>query len=380
MSGLIISSPLSRLAISSLRLMNTNHIQCMARRPGNSRWLARLLFVVTSVSAFGTFACASAAQPLFDAPPPSVAADDVWLVSTRAMGTICASRAMDRGLYCQRLIRTPQGDAAWKAADWRSLMSSAVDLPTVVYVHGNRVEPGEDRTQGMQVYQSLKANQLQIRPIRFVIWSWPSDKIPGPIKDYLVKAQRTNPAAWQLAWVLDKLPVDDQISLVGYSYGTRVVSGAAQLLAGGRLGTLALSERTHPHRPPVQAALIAAAFDADWVQPGQFYGQSLTQFRRLILGTNQHDPAMRFYHLSNGRGRMHALGKAGIHQPATLGSATRRIRQVDFSSEVGRSHALVDYLRANEKMRVVWQQLMTVAESPTRLVQSTQAAVRRGRW
>ncbi|MGI9429653.1 MAG: hypothetical protein ACR2NM_13410, partial [Bythopirellula sp.] len=280
---------------------------------------------------------------------------------------------------CHRLMARPNGGAEWKPTDWRQLISSPVDVPTVVYVHGNRVEPGKDCFEGMQVYHSLKANKQIRGPIRFIIWSWPADKIPGPIKDYLVKAQRTIPAAWQLAWLLDKLPIDSEISLVGYSYGTRVVSGAAQLLAGGRLGGLALPERLHPHRPPVQAALIAAAFDADWVQPGQFYGESLTQFRRLVLVTNELDPAMRFYHLSNGRGRMHALGKAGVHQPGSLGRASHRIRLVDFSSEVGRSHALVDYLKAQEKMRVLWQQLLTKPESPTRLVQSWQPARVRGR-
>jgi hypothetical protein len=129
----------------------------------------------------------------------------------------------------------------------------------------------------------------------------------------------------------------------------------------------------------VQAALIAAAYDANWIQPGQFYGVSLTQLRRLILVTNDHDPAMRFYHLSNGRGRMHALGRAGVHQPSALGRANHRIRLVDFSNEVGRSHALVDYLKANDKMRVLWHELMTMPPSPTRLVQSWQPVVLSGR-
>jgi len=212
----------------------------------------------------------------------------------------------------------------------------------------------------MQVYHSLKANSSLNRPFRFIIWSWPSSKIPGPVKDFLIKAQRTHPAAWQLAWLLDKLPVDAQVSLVGYSYGTRVIGGAAHLLSGGRLGQLKLEERIHLQRPAVRAALIAAAFDADWVQPGQFYGRSLGQLERLVLTTNEQDPVMRFYHLSNGRGRMHALGKSGVHQPRTLGKATRRVQLVDFSHKVGRSHALVDYLGANEKMRLLWQELLVL--------------------
>ena len=181
---------------------------------------------------------------------------------------------------------------------------------------------------------------------------------PWPVKDYLVKAKRTNPAAWQLAWLLDKLPPDAAISLIGYSYGTRVVSGATHLLAGGRLGSLHLLERTHPQRLPVRAALLAAAYDADWLQPGHFYSRSLAQLDRLVLSTNQRDPAMRFYHFSNGFRGIHALGKQGLHQPRTLGTATHRVQKVDFTNEVGRKHSLDDYLAAQSKMAVLWQRML----------------------
>lgn len=302
-------------------------------------------------------------ESLFDGPPPATADDEVFLASTRAVGTVCESSNMSRKLQCQRLeIGSAEQQPTWKTTDWQRLLSPQVNLPTVVYVHGNRVASGQDRAQGMQVYRSMKAHSRLNGPVRFIIWSWPSAQIPGIVRDYRIKAQRTTPAAWQLAWVLDKLPVDTQISLIGYSYGTRIVSGAAHLLAGGTLGNLKLTERTHPQRPRVRGALLAAAFDANWIQPGQYYGRSLAQFERLVLSTNELDPAMRFYHLSNGRGRMDALGKSGVHQLRTLGNATRRLLRVDFSREVARSHALRDYLAAGGKMSFLWSQLTTPDE------------------
>jgi len=342
----------------------------MARRPGSLCWLVSFLILVGvgggQISGFATHVQAKTVGPLFDSPLPTQTGnevcekvcDEVLLVSTREIGTVCSGQSMRSELSCQRLVSGLNGSSEWKTSDWRRLLSSSSNLPTIVYVHGNRVSPGKDQDQGIQVYHSLKANSSLNRPLRFIIWSWPSSRIPRPVKDYLVKAQRTHPAAWQLAWLLDKLPVDAQISLVGYSYGTRVIGGAAHLLAGGRLGQLKLEERIHPQRPTVRVALIAAAFDADWVQPGEFYGRSLGQLERLVLTTNKQDPVMRFYHLSNGRGRMHALGKAGVHQPRRLGDSTRRLQLVDFSHEVGRSHALADYLGASEKMRLLWHELL----------------------
>ncbi len=301
---------------------------------------------------------ADPARPLFDGPRPAPVRDEVFLISTRAMGTVCCSEQMSRKLSCQRLVAGPTGSTTWQTSDWRRLLSSEDRRPTIIYVHGNRVAPGQDSKQGLQIYESLKKHGQRSGPIRFIIWSWPATQIPGLVKDYRVKAQRTTPAAWQLAWLLDRLPVENSISLVGYSYGTRVVSGAAHLLAGGNLGPLRLKNRRHAEGPSVRVALIAAAYDADWIQPKHFYGRSTSLIDRLVLVTNELDPAMRFYHLSNGRGRMHALGKSGVHRPSTLGARGRRFRQVDFTGEVGRSHALVDYLAADGKMQAVWQQLL----------------------
>jgi len=335
--------------------------------------MAGLLSLVTLIFCWADATQAATVGPLFDAPPQPTAhdetvrdepvQDEVLLISTRAIGTVCNSESMNCGLCCQRLVTDPTGQQTWKSMDWLGLLSPPDERPMVVYVHGNRIAAGQDRAQGMQVYRSLKSHRRANEPVRYIIWSWPADQISGLIKDYRVKARRTNPAAWQLAWLLDKLPLETQLSLVGYSYGTRVVSGAAHLLAGGRIGNLQLAERVHPQRPLVRAALLAAAYDADWIQPGNFYSRTLAQIERLVLATNKLDPVMRFYHLSNGRGKMHALGKSGVHQPSALGSAVSALQRIDFTREVGRSHALVDYLAADGKMRVIWRRL-TMPENP----------------
>lgn len=335
--------------------MNTRNAKNRVRLLGSYRWLAGLLLFAVLICGSTTSTQALTVVPLFDAPQPPAVRDEILLVSTRAIGNVCDNENTSRRLRCQRLVTNTSGQPVWNAADWRQLLFSPTNLPTIVYVHGNRVVPGQDRLQGLQVYRSLKAHTHG--PVRFIIWSWPSAQIPGPIKDYLVKAQRTNPAAWQLAWLLDKLPEEAQVSLVGYSFGTRIVSGATHLLAGGQLGRLKLAERTHPDRPPVRAALLAAAYDADWIQPGRFYDQALGQLERLILATNELDPAMRFYHLGNGRGRMHALGKSGVYQLGTLGPAMNRLQRIDFTREVGRSHSLGDYLAADSKMGILWHEL-----------------------
>ena len=137
---------------------------------------------------------------------------------------------------------------------------------------------------------------------------------------------------------------ESSVSIIGYSYGARVTSGAMHLLAGGRLGNLQLAAQTN--LPSFRVALVAPAFNADWLQPGHFHGNAVKQVEHLSYTINPHDPAMRFFHLSNGRGRVHALGKTGITNPHSLGQLGKRVQAINMSQSVGRSHFLTDYLAA----------------------------------
>ncbi|MCH7753071.1 MAG: hypothetical protein IH898_13080 [Planctomycetes bacterium] len=313
------------------------------------------------------------AEELFDPPVPSAMADEILMMSTRAVGTVCDGKRLSEKLRCQRYEIGDNGRPHWKSMDWRDALQPASPTRTVVYVHGNRIAPGEDRYRGMMVYRSLVAQGRPSQPIRFIIWSWPATTIPGPIKDMRLKAARTCPVGWQLAWFLDQLPEETPVSLIGYSYGARVASGALHVLGGGRLNGLQLTERLHPQRPPIRVAMIAAAFDADWMLPGRYHGRAISQVEKLVLVTNHRDPVMRLFHFSVDRRRIHALGKEGVPHAQSLGKAARRIKPVDMTQEVGRSHLLVDYLAATGKMGVVWRRLIPSVEPSTDAAESSLA-------
>jgi len=309
------------------------------------------------------------AEELFDPPAPSAMADEILIMSTRAVGTVCDGKRLSEKLRCQRYEIGDNGCPHWKCMDWRDALQPASQvrkpaspMRTVVYIHGNRIEPGEDRYRGMLIYRSLVAQGRPSQPIRFIIWSWPATTILGPIKDFRLKAARTCPVGWQLAWFLDQLPEETPVSLIGYSYGARIASGALHVLGGGRLNGLPLTERLHPQRPPIRVAMIAAAFDADWMLPGRYHDRAISQVEELIVVTNHRDLVMRLYHLTVDRGRIHALGKEGVPHARSLGEAARRIKSVDMTHEVGRSHLLVDYLAATGKMGVVWCRLIPSAK------------------
>ncbi len=47
----------------------------------------------------------------------------------------------------------------------------------------------------------------------------------------------------------------------------------------------------------IRVVLTAAAFDHDWLNPGNLYGRALCRTDALLNLVNQHDWALAFYHL-----------------------------------------------------------------------------------
>src|SRR5690606_23789705 len=126
------------------------------------------------------------------------------------------------------------------------------------------------------------------------IFSWPTDRMRGMLRDFRIKAERADPAAVHLACVLSRMRPDAPPALAGYSFGARVITGALHLTAGGSLCGAALPEA--PPAKPVSVLLIAAAVHQHWLNAGGRHGMALQNVDRLVLITNRCDPAMRFYH------------------------------------------------------------------------------------
>jgi len=194
-------------------------------------------------------------------------------------------------------------------------------------------------------------------PLRFVIWSWPADRIRGPLRDVRTKAARTPLASYCLAWQLAQFDPQAPVGLMGFSFGARVITGSLHLLAGGRLGRLALPPTEPQARPPVRAVLMTAALDANWLVPGHRHGRALTAVDRLLLVNNSCDRAMKWYPLLDRCRRPTPLGRWGLCCPWRLGPAAARIHQVDASCQLGPSHDFRSYLQDSNLMALIWSGL-----------------------
>lgn len=297
---------------------------------------------------------------------PSRAEDQLWLVSDRGTGC-CASAATVPLQYWR--YQCGQG---WVRSDLDSLLAAEdPQALTTVFVHGNRIPSCEAFTKGWTAYRALTRCAVE-RPVRFIIWSWPSDPVCGLVKDARVKAARTNPSGYHLAWFLDRLDAQAPVSLWGHSFGARIVTGAMHLLGGGELCGYRLSQRVHAERMPMQAVLLVAAIDNHWLLPGHFHGRALSQASEMLFVNNSCDALLKRYHVLYGKRCMvQAAGYMGLVTRGLAAEDRAKIRQLDACCQVGRRHLFAGYLACSSLLNPIRDTLLDgppMIENPTGVV------------
>jgi hypothetical protein len=217
---------------------------------------------------------------------------------------------------------------------------------TVFYVHGNQTTASEAQDYGLTLYRALIGSSAEPRPIRFVIWSWPSDRVQGSIlEDVRVKAPRSDTTGYFLATVLERLQPNSPLTLIGFSYGARAITGALQLTAGGTVaGRVLVDKSAHA---PASLVLMAAAEDDDWLLPGRRNGLALSQADRLLNVYNGCDKALKRYHFLYGRRCCNeALGYVGLATGALAANQRSKVEQLDACCLVGSEHNSLNYFHS----------------------------------
>jgi hypothetical protein len=299
-------------------------------------------FVPTAAEAFDE-AFASTADAELDSPPDvssdeaaALGNDELWFISSRC------PRHEPNGSIRLHYWRYDAGH--WQTATLEEFTSADPALPVCFHVHGNRVNLCQANLGGWRYYQAFTEGCVPRPPLRFVIFSWPSDgQVGRSLNDVRLKAVRAECHAFYLAWVVDRLPAEARISMVGYSYGARLIGGALHLLGGGSLRGQGLVDRTQAEPHAIRTVFLAAALDDDHLLPGRSFGAATTQIDRLLVACNRQDRTLKWYpglyrftlRPSRGQQAMGYAGFAGIHCVPWLYG---RVEHRDVSCLVGNAH------------------------------------------
>lgn len=304
-----------------------------------------------------------------DAPcDPCDAEDVLWLISSRgapSCGELAAG--VDRLLYWRA-----GADCQWSTSSLSELLATDHPaIPTIVWIHGNQVEPNGAVEMGTTWYRQLR--RTISGPMRFIIWSWPSQRTNRSLRDdSRLKAARSEAHGYYLAAVAAQMQPETPVVLIGYSYGARFVTSSLHLLGGGRIGSWELE--TPRVGRPMRGVLLAAALDNDWLAPGRRYGEALNQVDELLILLNSCDPALRFYPLLCPQTRPAALGREGVWSWSQLGEQRYKVTQRDVSGVIGRHHDWRRYATSGYVLRMIGERC-TFDDTPELILQLTETAV-----
>jgi hypothetical protein len=234
------------------------------------------------------------------------------------------------------VVSRRQSDGSWAPSSIAEFVAADDPAtPTSFVVHGNQVDSSLAVAQGLRVYRQLVVGIPEAQRVRFVIWSWPSERIHGIVKDVRLKAARTTTDSKYLAWTLQQLNPHTPIRLVGFSFGARIATGALHLLGGGELNGFSLPPETAPQLRSVRVVLVAAALRNSWLAEGNYHGRTLDVVESMLLINNSCDAALKRYHVAEACRDAEALGYTG---PAGRLPHANKIQQVDACCDLGKSH------------------------------------------
>ena len=279
----------------------------------------------------------------------------MWAVSTRNLGGGCAINQQPGWSIWH------YENKCWKPAKTEEFYATdSPDVVTTFFIHGNRIDHWLALRDGLDVYFQLVGKLDDERPVRFVIWSWPSSQIKGPLKDVRSKAWRSDTDAYYFARFLAPISADAPVGVVGYSYGARITTGALHLLGGGALigHTLPAGER-----PPIRVALWAAALHNHWLLPGHYHGQALGMADRWLITTNCCDPVLSRYRWLDRCSNPVALGYSGFYGRNLLApDLNQRIEEMNVTGLIGGTHDMQPYLyslpiQSRTREYVLWHEL-----------------------
>lgn len=278
--------------------------------------------------------------------------DQLWIVSTRGVG--CPKSGETPPLTFA--VRGPDGK--WNDTTLEAFLAETAKGQTRFWIHGYGADPQRAHDVGLVAQEQFVTDTES--PVRFVIWSWPSEREGRRLQDIRAKGARTHIEAYCLAWLVARMSAEADISMVGYSYGTRVIAGGLHLVGGGEICGLSLKSRvvmtaggevlaTDMADPrQVRAVLLAAAMGSDWLVEGGFNELALGQTSELLSIYSSSDEVLRWYPLATREKHDDALGYRDLAPLPPREDGNGKFASLDMRKVIGSDHDLDTYLSHGE--------------------------------
>ena len=246
-----------------------------------------------------------------------------------------------------------------------ALPSGGTGLLTIIYVHGNFMERN-NALERLRIVDRYLREQAD-RPYRLLMLSWPSQREKKPLRDALSNAESAECQSLYLAWMLQRLRSEPQVSILGFSFGARTVTGGLHLDAGGVIPGFASAPSTNIGTfLKYRVGLVAPALDRNWIERNGRHQLALSHVDSLVNLYNSRDPILRRFRFLDRLSRPIAAGFSGFTGVAALVdprataplTGQSRIRQYDCGSIIGTTHSEKSYYGECPYFRSMIQHLL----------------------
>lgn len=275
------------------------------------------------------------------------AMSEIWEVSTRHLPDhFCAINTADPHFDVHQFE-----NGCWQK---RSIDPILVDdgRLNILYVHGNFMERNNarERVRILDGYVRRKAT----RPYRLIMFSWPSQRESKPLRDVFSNAESAECQSLYVAWLIDHWRTQQQVSILGFSFGARSVTGGLHLISGGQIPGLSyVNTAATDAMPQFRIGMVAPAIDRSWLTQCGRHRMALSNVEAMVNLYNSKDPILRRFRFIDRLSRPIAAGFAGfvgigdirVTEPLSGQSDTGqvRIRQYDCGSIIGTTHSERSY-------------------------------------
>lgn len=280
----------------------------------------------------------------YESPPvadvqPQVAgcSDGFWFVSTHQ-----SPQSFDH--TCPRFqpsVSRYSDCECFKPANFQELSASLVPgVPVCLFIHGSFVDMPSAGKESIHTWKWLQ-NAGMGQQMQMIYLYWPSfKKISVTVQcDVNQLGRQAARNGYYLAELLQHIPPECPVCLIGHSHGTRVIASSLHLMAGGKIQGIG-----HPYARVngrrIRSVFVASALDHDWFNPGHKYDRALFSTECLLNMTNRHDQALRIYPLRLPLISRRALGLKGLSNwdRARLGPNGRKVLDYDVTPAIGKEH------------------------------------------
>jgi len=292
---------------------------------------------------FGEYAPPSEGEPHYS----SMADSGYWFLSTnncpQSFDHTCPQ-------FCPIVLRREQCDDFRRSSLAELSGGLEPGVPVCIVIHGSFVDTPSACHESGFVWNWLRSASCGNR-MQMVYFSWPSFK-PLSIfaaNDVNILGRQAARNGYYLAELIQHIPPECPICILGHSHGTRVASAGLHLMAGGRIQGIC-----HPfaraNGRQIRTVFAAAAVDHNWLNPGKRYDRALRSTECILNLTNCKDPALAVYPLRMPLFVKRPIGSTGLTgwDRRQLGRMGTKIRDYDVSRAVGASHLWPYYFRNND--------------------------------